>query len=218
MSFSTSSISNSTLSSQTSFQYIQTFSDEELELEAEKEIFAQMFEAHYNTTSMIIQTVQESVVFKKTKKLRILKRKLRKLMRDQQRRQREAESQGQEGSFSGTTRLNQFKYYPYYEGQYFGDEENKHEDIENSVQQPIPEPIINPDISIMSMSSTQHSTSLTNLNNEIDVEIQQNTNLNQNNNKNQINNANNQNEGIVKQAIKQYDPNELHQRLQHQQQ
>ncbi|CAK60064.1 unnamed protein product (macronuclear) [Paramecium tetraurelia] len=218
MSFSTSSISNSTLSSQTSFQYIQTFSDEELELEAEKEIFAQMFEAHYNTTSMIIQTVQESVVFKKTKKLRILKRKLRKLMREQQRRQKGAGSQGQEGSFSGTTQLNQFKYYPYYEGQYQEDEENKHEDIENSVWQPIPEPIINTDFSIMSMSSTQHSSSITNLNNVINVEIQKNTNINQNNNTNQINNASNQSEGVVKQAIKQYDPNEEYQRLQHQQQ
>ncbi|CAD8203185.1 unnamed protein product [Paramecium pentaurelia] len=203
MSFSNSSISKSTSISQSSLQQIQLCYDEELELQelqAQKEIFAQMFEANYNTTSMLIETVQESVVFNKSKKLRILKRKLRKLIRNQIRRRRELGNYIQEVSLVGTTQLNQFKYYPDYEGQYYGVKGNKPLDNENSDLQPRPEPIINPDI-----------TSQISLNNVIDVDETQNinnNNINQNKNNNQINNTNNQCDGIMKNAYEQYDPND----------
>ncbi|CAD8097480.1 unnamed protein product [Paramecium primaurelia] len=214
MSFSNSSISMSTSISQSSLQQIQHCYDEELELqelEAQKEIFAQMFEANYNTTSMLIETVQESVVFNKSKKLRILKRKLRKLIRNQIRRRRGVGNYIQEMSLVGTTQLNQFKYYPDYEGQYYGVKGNKHLDNENSDLEPRPEPIINPDNSFISLSSTQYISSQISLNNVIDVDVTQNinnNNINQNNNNNQINNTNNHCDGIMKNAYEQYDPND----------
>ncbi|CAK93989.1 unnamed protein product (macronuclear) [Paramecium tetraurelia] len=220
MSFTNSSASNSLLFSQTSINYIQTHFDEELELqelEAEKEIFAQMFQTHYNTTNMFIQTVQESDILKQTKKLRILKRKLRKLMRSQISRRRGMNSQRQGESLSGMTASNQSQYYPYYEGPYYG---NSHQETDNSDIKSIPEPIINPDISIISSSSTLHSSSQTKKTDVNNVEVQKiadnNSNIIKNNNN--INTTNNQCEGIVKRAFQQYDPNEQCQWFQHQQQ
>ncbi|CAD8189719.1 unnamed protein product [Paramecium pentaurelia] len=156
MSFNNSSANNSSFFSQTSLKYIETYYDEELEqqeLEEEKQIFAQMFQTHYNTTSLFIQTVQESDISKQTKKLRILKRKLRKLMRKQISRGSVVKDQGQGGSNSTMTQLNQSKNYPDNEGPDNGIIGNNYQKTDNQENTIILEPIINPDIiSISSIS------------------------------------------------------------------
>ncbi|CAD8105907.1 unnamed protein product [Paramecium sonneborni] len=223
MSFSTSSVSNSAIFSQSSLNSIQTQYDEELEqqeLEAEKEKFAQMFEAHYNTTNMFIQTVQESVILKKANKQRMLKRKIRKLMRSSISSRKMVEILRKEESVNEMTQQNLFKYYPYYEGQYYGVDGNINQEIDNQDWQPKPVPIIKPNSSSIFSSLTLHSESQTNISNISNINDLNNNdiNLNQMNNNIQINNTNNNCEGIVRKAFQQYDPNEQCYREQHQQQ
>ncbi|CAD8110589.1 unnamed protein product [Paramecium sonneborni] len=223
MSSSTSSVSNSGLFSQSTLNSIQTYYDIELEqeeLEAEKEIFAQMFEVNYNTTNLSIQVMEESFILRKTNKLRMLKRKLHKLMRVQKSGRKVVEIQRKEEAQIGIRQFNQFKYYENQEGQYYDVGGNKNQNINNFNYQAMKEPIIKPDISIISSISTQHSASQPNIYNINDINNIKNTNIDINinliNNNDQINNTNNdQCEGIVQNAFEQHDPNEQFQ--QHQQ-
>ncbi|CAD8201784.1 unnamed protein product [Paramecium octaurelia] len=164
-----------------------------------------------------VTNLEKFTFIRQTKKLRILKRKLRKLMRSQISRRRGMNGQWQGGSLSGMTASNQSQYYPYQEGPSYG---NSHQETDNSDVKSIPEPIIIPDISIISSSSTLHSSSQTRTADVNNVDVQKITDNNSNitKNNNNINTTNNQCEGIVKRAFQQYDPNEQCQWFQHQQQ